>query len=74
MKREELREAKNTPAQESADVSGDKIREEIVQKIFDLLEQYGCSVGAAELIMNDVRQMIWETVPVKGGFYEPSHK
>ncbi|MBQ9861828.1 MAG: hypothetical protein IJO75_06170 [Clostridia bacterium] len=67
---EELQETKNTPARESASVSGDRIREEIAQKIFDLFEQYGCSVGAAEQIMDDVKWKIWSTVPVRGGFYE----
>ncbi len=47
----------------------DDVWQEICQKIFHLFEQYECSVGAAEIIMNDVKKMIGETVPVKSGFY-----
>ncbi len=56
-------------AKEEAIAEGNCVREEITQKIFDLFEQYGCSVGAAEDVLSCVRQEISSTVPVKRGAY-----
>lgn len=65
-----MQENKRKPTRETEGVDGEQIREEICQKIFNMFEQYECSVGAAEQIMEDVKLKILSTVPVKGGFYE----